>query len=374
MLCLEAQVPAQALNVCAPKLAFATSVTFMDTPFLAISALACTLLNSPVNAQTTARPAPYRLLHTIAIGGMGSWDFLSVDPAGERLYVSHATQVEVVDLKTRKLIGVVANTPGVHGIEVVPAANRGYITCGRTNTCVVFDLKTLETVASVPTGRKPDALLYDAFSRRVFLFSNEGGVSTVLDAQTGNSVGTLALGGDVEVPATDGKGHTFVNIEDKSEVVEFDAKKLTVTHRYALAPGAEPTGLAFDPTSNRLFSGCANEKLVVTDSKTGKQVAVLPIGAGVDGVTFDPTTQNVVTANGSAGTFTVVHQDSPTQYRVVATVPTAPGARTIAQDPVTHHLFTCTADFGPAPAPTADNPHPRPSIVPGTFRVLEYGN
>ena len=340
---------------------------------LSLIALAGALLSGPLRAQPTTSAAPYRLLHTISIGGTGGWDFLSVDPAGERLYVSHGTQVEVVDLKTRKLIGTIPETPGVHGIEVVPAANRGYITCGRTNTCVVFELKTLKTLASVPTGLKPDALLYDAFSQRVFLFSNDGGVSTVLDAQTGKPVGTVALGGDVEVPVTDGKGHIFVNIEDKSEVVEFDAKTLRVAHRYALAPGAEPTGLAFDSQNQRLFSGCANEKLVVTDSHTGRQVAVLPIGAGVDGATFDATTQNVVTANGEDGTFTVVHQAGPANYRVVATVPTARGARTIAQDPITHHLFTCTADFGPAPAPTADNPHPRPSIIAGTFRVLEYG-
>ncbi|QKG57533.1 PQQ-binding-like beta-propeller repeat protein [Hymenobacter sp. BRD128] len=337
--------------------------------FAALAALTSLGLASPAHAQT----APYRLLHTIAVGGEGGWDYLTVDPAGERLYLSHGTQVEVVDLKTRKVIGTIPNTPGVHGIDVVPGANRGYITCGRNNTCVMFDLKTLKAIgAPIPTGPKPDALLYDAFSNRVFLFSNDGGKSTVLNATTGAVEGTAELGGDIEAPATDGKGHIFANVEDKSEVIEFDAKTLAVHLRHKLAPGEEPTGLGYDPKNNRLFSACHNEKLVVTDSKTGQQIAVLPIGAGVDGAVFDPSTQNIVTSNGS-GTFTVIHQDSPTNYTVVANVPTAKGARTIALDPKSHHLFTCTADYGPTPAATAENPRPRPSIVPGTFRVLEFG-
>ena len=326
---------------------------------------------APATQAQTA--APYRLLATIPIGGEGGWDFLATDPAGERLYVTHGTQLEVIDLKTKKVIGRVPNTPAAHGVAVVPSANRGYVSCGRNNYCVVFDLKTLKNLGTIPTGPKPDAVFYDAFSQRVVAFSNAGGQSTVLDARTGKVVGTVALGGDVEVPATDGRGHIFVNLEDKSQVMEFDAKTLAVRHRYPLAPGEEPTGLAFDPQNHRLFSGCANEKLVVTDSQTGKQVAVLPIGQGVDGVAFDPATNNIISTNGGAGTLTVIHQDSPTKYTVVATVPTAPGARTVALDPKTHHLYTCTADLGPAPAATPENPHPRPSIVPGTFRVLEYG-
>ncbi|ALW85563.1 hypothetical protein AUC43_10950 [Hymenobacter sedentarius] len=337
----------------------------------ALLALSC--FGNVALAQTATAPAPYRLLNTINIGGAGGWDYLKVDPSGERLYVSHGTQVEVVDLKTRKVMGTIPNTPGVHGIEVVPAANRGYITCGRNNTCVVFDLKTLKPIgAPIPTGPKPDALLYDTFSNRVFLFGNDGGKSTVLDAKTGAVVGTAELGGDVEEGVADGKGAIFANIEDKSEVIEFNAKTLGVRKRYSLAPGEEPTGLGYDHKTNRLFSACANEKLVVTDSKTGKQVAVLPIGKGTDGAVFDPATNNIITSNGS-GTFTVIHEDTPNKYTVVANVPTARGARTIAMNPKTHHLFTCTADYGPAPVPTTDNPRPRPSIVPGTFRVLEYG-
>jgi DNA-binding beta-propeller fold protein YncE len=335
--------------------------------------LAFALLGIAPAAQAQTAAAPYRLLHTIPIGGEGGWDFLEVDPAGERLYVAHGTQTDVIDLKTKKLVGTVLNTPAAHGIAIVPTANRGYVSCGRNNYCVAFDLKTLKNLGTIPTGPKPDAMFYDAFSQRVFAFSNDGGKSTVLDATTGKAVGTAELGGDVEVPATDGKGRIFVNLEDKSEVIEFDAKTLAVLHRHSLAPGAEPTGLAFDAKNNRLFSACANEKLVVTDSKTGRQVAVLPIGKGVDGAAFDPTTGNVVTTNGGDGTLTVIHQDTPDKYRVVANVPTAKGARTVAEDPTTHHLYTCTADLGPTPAATTENPKPRPSILPGTFRVLEFG-
>lgn len=334
--------------------------------------LALLLCGTTAGAQAQ-KAAPYRLLHTITIGGEGGWDFLTVDPAGERLYVAHNTQTEVIDLKTRKRIGTIPNTPAAHGVAVAPGTNRGYVSCGRNNYCVEFDLTTLHNLRTIPTGRKPDAVFYDEFSKRIFAFSNEGGNSSVIDPATGRIVGTAALGGDAEVPATDGKGHIFVNLEDKSQVIEFDANTLAVLHRYPLAPGAEPTGLAFDPQNNRLFSACANEKLVVTDSKTGRQVAVLPIGKGVDGAIFDAATSNIITTNGGDGTLTVIHQDSPTKYTVIATIATAKGARTVAQDPKTHHFFTCTADLGPTPAATTANPEPRPSIVPGTFRVLEFG-
>ncbi|MEJ7665197.1 MAG: YncE family protein [Hymenobacter sp.] len=263
----------------------------------------------------------------------------------------------------------------MHGIEVVPSAGRGYITCGRTNTCVVFDLKTLQPIGSpIPTGPKPDALLADAFSKRVFLFSNDGGKTTVLDAATGKVAGTAELAGDAEAAATDGQGHIFVNLEDKSEVIELNAKTLAVTHRYPLAPGEEPTGLAYDPQAGRLFSACHNEKLVVTDSRTGKQIAVLPIGQGVDGAAFDPSTGNVITSNGAAGTFTVIHQDSPTAYRVVATIPTQRGARTIAISPTTHHLFTCTADYGPTPPPPPRSRTRAPASCPARSGCWNMGS
>lgn len=318
-------------------------------------------------------PAPYRLHADIAVGGAGGWDFLTTDPAGERLYVTHGDQLEVIDLNTRKVVGTVPGTPAAHGVAVVPAVGRGYVSCGRNNYVVAFDLKTLANLGKIATGPKPDALLYDAVSKRVFAFSNEGGRTSVLDPATGRVVGTVELGGDAEVGVSDGQGHIFVNLEDKSEVVEFDARTLAVLHRYPLAPGAEPTGLAYDPAHHRLFSGCANGKLVILDSRDGHRVAVKPIGPGVDGVAFDAATHHVVTTNGGDGTLTVIHQFKDTLYSVVANVPTAKGARTVALNPRTHHLYTCTAALGPAPAPTTEVPKPKPAIVPGTFRVLDFG-
>lgn len=318
-------------------------------------------------------PAPYRLLADTRIGGSGGWDFLTTDPAGERLYVTHGDQLEVLDLRTYKLLGTVPGTPAAHGVAVVPAAGRGYVSCGRNNFVVAFDLKTLKNLGRIATGPKPDHLLYDASSQRVFAFSNDGGRTSVLDPATGQVVGTIELGGDAEVGASDGQGHVFVNLEDKSEVVEFDARTLAVRHRFPLAPGAEPTGLAYDPVHHRLFSGCANGKLVVLDSRDGHLVAVKPIGPGVDGVAYDAAAHHVVTTNGGDGTLTVIHQFKDTLYSVLANVPTAPGARTVALNPRTHRLYTCTADLGPAPAPTAEVPKPKPTIIPGTFRVLTFG-
>ena len=339
---------------------------------LLLSALAGFGLLALVPAQRKL-PAPYRLFASIAVGGQGGWDFLATDPAGERLYVAHGSQVEVLDLKTHKVVGTVPGTPGAHGVVAIPAVGRGYASCGRNNTVVAFDLKTLQNLGTTATGPKPDALLYDAFSKRLFAFSNEGGSSSVLDPATGQELGRVELGGDVEVGVSDGQGHIFVNIEDKSEVVEFDARSLAVLHHYPLAPGEEPTGLAFDVERHRLFSGCANGKLVVLDSRDGHRVAVKPIGRGVDGVAFDAATHHVIATNGADGTMTVIHQFKDTLYAVVATVPTAKGARTVALNPRNHHLYTCTADLGPAPAATTDSPHPRPAIVPGTFRVLDFG-
>jgi len=316
---------------------------------------------------------PYYLHSSLRIGGTGGWDFLTTDPAGERLYVTHGDQLEVIDLETRKLLGTVPGTPAAHGVAVIPAVNRGYVSCGRNNFVVAFDLKTLKNLGRIATGPKPDAMLYDAFSKRVFAFSNDGGRTSVLDPATGRVVGTVELGGDGEVGVSDGQGHIFVNLEDKSEVVEFDAKTLTVRHRYPLAPGAAPTGLAYDPVHHRLFSGCANGKLVVLDSRDGHQVAVKPIGSGVDGVAFDAATHHIVTTNGGDGTLTVIHQFKDTLYAVIATVPTAKGARTVALNLRTHQLHTCTADLGPRPAATPEVPKPKPAIVPGTFRVLTFG-
>jgi len=322
--------------------------------------------------QRTPPVAPtYRLLQTTPVGGEGGWDYLAVDAAAQRLYLSHGTQVEVLDLRTQQQVGTIANTPGVHGIAPVPALGRGYITNGRTNTVLVFDLKTLQPITTLPTGIKPDDVLYDRASGRVFIFNNGATTATVLDAATNTVVGTVELGGAPEAAVADGKGQIFVNLEDKSEVVGFDAKTLAVRHRWSVAPGEEPTGLALDPVHHRLFSMCGNQLAVVLNAETGAVVAKLPIGQGVDGAVFDETTQAAVASNGE-GTLTVLHEDSPNRFHA-ETIPSARGARTITLDPTTHRLYLPTAELGAAPAPTAAAPHPRPRIVPGTFHVLTFG-
>ncbi|WP_020606042.1 YncE family protein [Spirosoma spitsbergense] len=326
------------------------------------------LLAGPVFAQT---PANYHLVKKTVVGGEGGWDYLLADADGGRLYVSHGTQVDVLDLKSHAKIGVITPTPGVHGIAVVPGTSVGYTTNGRPNTATMFDTKTLKATKEIPTGTKPDAIMYDAFSKRVFIFNNEGNSATVLDAVTGNVAGTVDLGGAPEAAVTDDNGTIFVNLEDKNQVAVFDAKSLSVKHHWSLGTGEEPTGLAFDKVHHRLFSTCHNKEMVVLDSQTGKVLATVPIGSGVDGAVFDTSTGSAISSNGE-GSLTVVKETKPGTFEAVQTVQTQRGARTITIDPVSHHIFVTTADYGPAPAATTENPRPRPSVVPGSFTVMEY--
>lgn len=317
-------------------------------------------------------PVAYQLLRTVPVGGSGGWDYLSVDAVGHRLYASHGTQVEVLALPGLEPVGVVPNTPGVHGIVAVPKVGRGYISCGRTNSVSIFNLATLAVLGTLPTDAKPDALLYDAFSDRVFVFNNEGASATVIDPVADAVVGRVALGGAAEAAVTDGKGLIFVNLEDKNEVVVFDASTLVVRHRWSVAPGQEPTGLALDPVHHRLFSGCGNGLAIVLDSRSGKRLAQVPIGRGVDGVVFDEGTQAAISSNGADGTLTVMRAAAGGRFQT-ETVASARGARTLALDPTTHRLYSATARYGPAPAATAAVPRPRPAILPGTFAILEFG-
>ncbi|WP_461131581.1 YncE family protein [Spirosoma aerophilum] len=328
------------------------------------------LLVGSLMAQT---PPTYRVLSKTPLGGTGFWDYVTVDPDARRVYITHNNQIEVVDADTKKRVGVIPNMSGAHGVAIATKQNRGFITNGRNNTVMMFDPKTLKTLGDVPAGTNPDALLYDAFSGRVFIFNNDSRDITVLEAATGKPLSTFSIGGNPEAGVTDGKGRIFVNVEDTSEIVVFDAKTLKELHRYPLTPGEEPTGIAFDAVNHRLFSACRkNQTMVVLDSETGKRVAQLPIGQGTDGAAFDPKTNRAFSSNGD-GTLTVVQAISPTSFRVLENAPTERGARTLAFDAKTGHLFTVTAQFGPAPAPTAENPNPRPSILPDTFVLLELG-
>jgi len=257
-------------------------------------------------------------------------------------------------------------------VALAPERNRGYISNGRGNSVSVFDLKTHEILAEVPSsGKNPDSVMYDAFSGRVFTFNGATANATAIDAATNKVVGTVDIGGKPEFAVTDGKGTIFVNNEDTSEVVAFDAKTLQVKTRWSITPGEGPSGLAIDLEHKRLFSVC-DKVMVVSDFVNGKVVATVPIGGGPDAVRYDPGTGLVFASNGE-GTLTVVKQESADTYVVLETVPTAPRARTMELDPKTHHVFVVSAEFGPAPAPTAEQPRPRPAVVPGSFMVLEFG-
>jgi DNA-binding beta-propeller fold protein YncE len=327
-------------------------------------------LLSVISSMLSAQGTTYHVVKKIAVGGDGGWDYLIADTASERLFVSRGSHVMVVDLRRDSLIGDIPNTPGVHGIAFVPSLNRGFTSNGRDTSVTIFDLKTLAPISTVKvTGRNPDAIVYDPFSRRVFTFNGGGANATAIDAATGAVAGTIDLGGRPEFSVSDGKGTMYVNIEDKSEIVAFDPVSLKVKSRWTIAPCEEPTDLSLDKSTHRLFTVCGNKQMAVLDATTGKVVASLPIGQGVDGSGFDPGTR-LAFASGGDGTMTVVHEDSPDKFSVVGTVPTQRGARTMALDPKTHRIYMSTAEFGPPPAPTPERPNPRPSVVPGSFTIL----
>src|SRR5439155_14757360 len=295
--------------------------------------------------------AKYHVVRHIHVGGMGGWDYVSIDSASRRLFVSHSDRVEVVDIDQGKVIGTIPKTEGVHGIALAPDLHRGFVSNGRSGTMTIFDLDKLTTIAEVKaTGDNPDAILYDPATKHVFTFNGRGQNATVFDAD-GKTVATIPLGGKPEFGQSDRAGHVFVNIEDKNEIVDIDAKNLTVAHRWPLAPCEEPSGLAIDRAHHRLFSVCGNEKMVVVDDQNGKVVASVPIGKGVDGAAFDEKKQMAFSSNGADGTITVVREVSPTEFNLAENVTTARGARTIALDEKTGSLFVPTAQFGPPPAP-----------------------
>jgi DNA-binding beta-propeller fold protein YncE len=247
----------------------------------------------------------YQLLKKLQIGGDGFWDYLTVDDNARRLYVSHGTQVQVIDLETEKIIGEISDTPGVHGIAIAPEFNRGFISCGRAGKAVIFDLKTLHVLGEVKTGENPDAIRYDTASKQVFVFNGRSRNATVFKAADGETTATIELGGKPEFSMTDGSGRIYVNIEDMSEVVEIDSRSNTIRRRFSISPGEEPTGMGFDIVHHRIFSGCSNGLMTVLDTESGKLLATVPIGAGCDGAGFDPGTGLAFSSNGE-GTLTVV--------------------------------------------------------------------
>ena len=315
----------------------------------------------------------YEIVNKIHLPGNGGWDYITMDEAASKLYVSHGNVVQVVDVTNNTLIGTIPDTKGVHGIAVASDLNKGFISNGRDTSVTIINLKTLAFITKVKvTGNNPDAILYDPFSHKVFTFNGRSSNSTVIDANTNKVIGTIALAGKPEFSATDGNGKIYVNIEDKSTLSVIDVNTLKILQNWPLNPGEEPSGLAFDVINHRLFSVCNNKLLVVTDSETGKVVTTLPIGGNVDGVSFDPVLKRIYSSNGE-GTMTVIQENDPNTFTVLENFPTQKGARTVTLNSKTHKIYLPTAEYGETPAATTENPRPRATMKPDSFVVLEVG-
>jgi DNA-binding beta-propeller fold protein YncE len=311
----------------------------------------------------------YRPVKEIPIGGEGGWDYVTVEPASHRLYVSHATRVVVADTETGKVVGEIPDTAGVHGFAVALDLGRGFSSNGRANTVTIVDLKTLKPLGTVATGGNPDAILYEPDRHEVYTFNGNGKSATVFEAGTGTVVATTNLGGKPEAAVYDRQAkRIFVNIEDTAEIVAIDTPSHKVAARFALTGCEEPTGLGYDATLHRLFSACANKVMTVTDSVSGKVVTSVPIGAGADGAAYDPATRLAFASNGGDGTVTIAHLDTPGKLTVVQTLPTKVSGRTMILDPVSHRIYVPAADTMPNPAGRG-----RPLPVTGTFKVLVFG-
>jgi YVTN family beta-propeller protein len=331
------------------------------------SAVALAVLAFVPLAPLRAADGPYKQLTEIAIGGEGGWDYLSVDTAARRLYVSHAMKVVVVDIDKNAVVGEIAPAPGVHGVALAPDLGRGYVSNGRENSVSIVDLKTLQITGTVKTGENPDAILYEPVHKEVYAFNGRGRSATVFDATSGEVRATILLPGKPEFAVFDEKaGRIYNNIEDTSQLVAIDTKTHSVVATWPIAPGEEASGLAFDPATERLFVGCSNQLMLMVDARTGKVLATVPIGPGVDANAFDPGT-GLAFASSSDGTLTVARPDAKGGLAVVQTLATPPRSRTMTLDPKTHRLYVSTASFGPPPAGGG-----RPPVLPGTFRVVVY--
>ena len=319
----------------------------------------------------SAAGSGYHVIRKIPVGGEGSWDYITFDPAAPRLFVAHATRVDVVDPESAKVIGEIPDTPGVHGIALVPEAGKGFVSNGKTDNVTVFDLKTLVTLGHVATGKKPDAIVYDGAARLVLVSDGDSDDLTVIDPFQTRQLGKIALGGAPEFIAGDGKGTVWVNLEDKNETLMIDPARLAVRKRFPLTGCDGPSSLAMDAATRRLFIGCGNKVLTVLDADAGKVVAQLPIGEHVDATVFDPERRLVFSSNGD-GTITVVHEEAAGKFRVVETIATARGAKTMAIDLKSKRLYLPTAEGLP---PSATGP-PRPNgpqFAMGQFVVLVVG-
>ncbi len=308
----------------------------------------------------------YKVVNHVKLGGEGGWDYLYYDKDGPRLFITRGSHVMVVDANSLKVSGDIPDLSGIHGVALAPELGRGFVSNGGDNSVTIFDLKTLKKLDSVKVGERPDAILYDPFTKHVFTFNARSKDSTVVDAASGKVVGTVPLGGKPEFAVSDGKGKVYANIEDKSEIAAIDATKLSVLHRWSLSPCQEPSALAFDAAHHRLFAGCDNKMMAVVDSDTGKVVTTVPIGDGVDAGRFNPNTQEVFMSCGRDGVLTIIHEDSPDKYTVTQNLATAKGARTMAMDYASNTAYLVTAQREATPPA----PGQRPAMVPGSFELI----
>lgn len=333
---------------------------------LAIAAACAAVLPAfPAQAQS----AGYHVVARWQIGGDGGWDYMAVDPVTRELYVTRGAHVLAINTATGKVVADITGFKGTHGVVFDATGKLGYISDGGSNQVAVFDRATHVVTARIPAGTNPDGILFEPFTQTVWAFNGRSHDATVIDTRTNKVLSTIPLAGKPEFPTSDGKGSVFVNIEDKSLLEHIDAKTRKPLGQWPLAPCESPSGQAIDVQHETLFSVCDGKVMAVTDGLSGKVVASVPIGDGPDAAAFDPARRLIFSSNGE-GTLTVVHQDTPTKYTVLATVPTQRSARTLALDEQTGRVYLVAAKFGPRPAPTAANPHPWPSVVPGSFVVL----
>ncbi len=327
------------------------------------------LLVAPLPGHA-ASPAPApRLMSTLPLGGAGGWDYLSFDAAHRHLFVSRADRVLVIDVDQHQQIGTIANTPGVHGIAIAEDLQRGFTSNGKSASVTEFDLRSFKTLTTISgTGEKPDAIVYDNFSHHVLTFNGKSHSASVIDPAKGAVIATIDLPGKPEFAVSDGAGHVYANIEDKSELVEIDTASNKVQHVRPLAPCQSPSGLAIDIRHQRLFSVCDNRVMAVTDATNGQQVATVPIGDGPDAVVFDADESMIYSSNGESGTITAVHEDNPDHYRVSATIPTQVSARTEALDPKLHRLYLSAARLG-----KTRQANGRYAVEPDSFSMLTVG-
>ena len=326
-------------------------------------------------AIAMAAAGAYHLIKKIPIPGDGGWDYVAADSEARRLYVSHDTEIVVLDLDSGAIVGKIAGGPDMHGAAIASEFGRGFISQSNPGSVVIFDLKTLAKIGEVRVGDDPNGIIYDHLTKRIFTADRGSKRITAIDAKTGKIAGTIEnLGGRTEHLASDESGHVFLNLQDRNTTLKLDAKELKVLETWPTAPCQAPSSMDMDRAHARIFIGCRGAGMfTVLDANSGKIVFTNPIGGGVDALEFDPASGLIYISTGADGALWIFREKSPDQYELVQNVPTQAGARTLAVDRKTGRVYIAAAELGPRPAPTPENPRARPPVLPGTFSVLVIG-